>query len=312
MMFPPRAAVSHLVVSAVIVGTVVTGLVSAAQKTLGSPLQVSALGPSEALYPGAVGLVVVKASRPLAALEGEAFDRAVYFWPADAPGEWHGLVGVGLETRPGTHVLRVKGSSPDGGTAAAAASLSVGSRSYETRRLRVAANLVDPPDEEAARIARDTKAMADAFAVVGPDRLWRGAFEPPVPGAATSSFGRLSIMNGQPRGRHQGTDFRAAEGTPVVAPNAGRIALAQDLYFAGNTVIVDHGLGVFSLVAHLSRIAVGVGDMVVRGERLGLTGATGRVTGPHLHWAVRFGPLSVDPLALMSAAANEDTAQPVR
>jgi murein DD-endopeptidase MepM/ murein hydrolase activator NlpD len=157
----------------------------------------------------------------------------------------------------------------------------------------------DQADDQ--RSAADSKAMADVFAGVSPERLWQGPFLTPVPGAATSSFGRLSVMNGESRGRHLGADFRAGEGTPVRAPNGGRVALAQNLYFAGNTVIVDHGLGLFSLVAHLSRIDVEVGEMVTGGDQLGLSGSTGRVTGPHLHWAIRMGPQSVDPEALMAA-----------
>jgi murein DD-endopeptidase MepM/ murein hydrolase activator NlpD len=123
----------------------------------------------------------------------------------------------------------------------------------------------------------------------------------------------LTVTNGKPAGRHQGADFRAATGTPIRAPNAGRVVLAQSLYFAGNTVIIDHGLGVFSLLAHLSRIDVEPGAVVARGEVLGQSGATGRVTGPHLHWAVRFGDMSVDPIELMSAStqlSDEDAAPP--
>jgi murein DD-endopeptidase MepM/ murein hydrolase activator NlpD len=177
-------------------------------------------------------------------------------------------------------------------------------RQFETRRLRVDPRLANPPDEEAARIAEDTRAMAAAFAILTPDRLWRGRFEVPVPGASTSSFGRLTITNGEPAGRHQGADFRAATGTPVRAPNAGRVVLARNLYFAGNTVILDHGLGVFSLLAHLSSIGVAVGAHVPRGGVIGESGATGRVTGPHVHWAVRFGDTSVDPLSLIDALAG--------
>jgi murein DD-endopeptidase MepM/ murein hydrolase activator NlpD len=146
--------------------------------------------------------------------------------------------------------------------------------------------------------------MADAFAILTPERLWRGQFDAPVPGEPNSSFGRLTITNGKPAGRHQGADFRAATGTPVQAPNAGRVVLARNLYFAGNTVIIDHGLGVFSLLAHLSRIGVQPGTVVTRGEVVGESGATGRVTGPHLHWAVRFGEMTVDPISLMSAVAK--------
>jgi murein DD-endopeptidase MepM/ murein hydrolase activator NlpD len=164
--------------------------------------------------------------------------------------------------------------------------------------------MVNPPESELARIKQETQAMADAFAILTPERLWRSAFDAPVPGAPNSSFGRLTITNGKPAGRHQGADFRAATGTPVHAPNAGRVVLAQNLYFAGNTVILDHGLGVFSLLAHLSRIDVQPGAVVARGDVVGQSGATGRVTGPHLHWAVRFGEMTVDPLSLMSAVAN--------
>ena len=126
-----------------------------------------------------------------------------------------------------------------------------------------------------------------------------------VPGASTSSFGRRSIVNGQPRGQHTGTDFQAATGTPVVAPNRGRIALAADQYFPGKTVIIDHGLGLYSYLAHLSAFAVEEGAIVERGQRIGLSGATGRVTGPHLHWTMRIGTARVDPLSLIAVLGKE-------
>jgi murein DD-endopeptidase MepM/ murein hydrolase activator NlpD len=131
--------------------------------------------------------------------------------------------------------------------------------------------------------------------------LWEGPFVAPVPGPSNSAFGRLSVFNGKPGSRHQGADFQANAGTPVIAPNAGVVVLASDLYFSGNTVVVDHGEGLFSLMAHLSRVAVEPGASVGKGDRLGDVGATGRVTGPHLHWAVRLGGVSVDPLSLMAA-----------
>ena len=112
------------------------------------------------------------------------------------------------------------------------------------------------------------------------------------------------MLNGSPRGRHQGADFRAASGTPVVAPNAGRVVLAEDLYFSGNTIVLDHGLGMFSLLAHLSRIDVTAGQDVARGALLGISGATGRVTGPHLHWALRLSEFSVDPLSVVAALSD--------
>jgi murein DD-endopeptidase MepM/ murein hydrolase activator NlpD len=122
----------------------------------------------------------------------------------------------------------------------------------------------------------------------------------PVPHEANSAFGTRSIFNGKPRNAHGGADFLSPGGTPIRAPNAGRIAVARDLYFSGNTVIIDHGLGLFSMLAHMSAIDVREGDVVKAGQVLGRVGATGRVTGPHLHWAVRAGGARVDPLSLLA------------
>ena len=121
-----------------------------------------------------------------------------------------------------------------------------------------------------------------------------------MPQAANSAFGTRSIYNGQPRSAHGGADFPSPAGTPIHAPNAGRVVLAANLYYTGNTVVIDHGLGLYSLFAHLSRIDVAEGASVDRGFVVGLVGATGRVTGPHLHWTVRAGGARVDPMAVIA------------
>jgi murein DD-endopeptidase MepM/ murein hydrolase activator NlpD len=117
---------------------------------------------------------------------------------------------------------------------------------------------------------------------------------------ANSAFGTRSIFNGLPRTAHGGADFLSAAGTPVHAPNAGQVVLARDLYFSGNTVIIDHGAGLFSMLAHLSTIDVREGDRAANDQVVGRVGATGRVTGPHLHWAVRVANARVDPLSLLA------------
>src|SRR5688572_11426358 len=246
-----------------------------AQSPNQSALSLSAVGPPGSLKPGSVALITVAATQDLAGLTGEAAGRRVFFWPT-SPREWSGLAGVSLDSAPGPVTLTIQGRTAGGAKAATRVSLQVEKYQFETRRLRVDPKLANPPEEELARIKEEARAMAEAFAIVTPERLWRGRFEAPVPGTATSSFGRLTITNGKPAGRHQGADFRAATGTPVRAPNAGRVVMAQGLYFAGNTVIIDHGFGVFSLLAHLSRIGVGRGATVARGDVLGESGATGR------------------------------------
>jgi murein DD-endopeptidase MepM/ murein hydrolase activator NlpD len=261
----------------------------------GRSLTITASSPK--LSPGSVVLLTVKSATPLASLSGQAFGRPVRFWET-GPLEWRGLVAAGLEANPGIYDVDITGADT-----AAKTRLTVVRKQFETRRLRVGGEFVNPPVAEAERIASEAKRLATLFTRATP-RAWRGAFQAPVPGTATSSFGRLTVLNGEPRGRHQGADFRAATGTPVVAPNAGRVVLAEDLYFSGNTVVIDHGLGMFSLLAHLSRINVTAGTDVARGEMLGLSGATGRVTGPHLHWALRLSEFSVDPLAVVAVLSD--------
>jgi murein DD-endopeptidase MepM/ murein hydrolase activator NlpD len=131
-------------------------------------------------------------------------------------------------------------------------------------------------------------------------KLWTGAFVRPVEAPANSAFGTRSILNGQPRSAHGGADFSSPAGTPVRAANAGRVMLAGDLYYTGGTVVIDHGLGVVSLFAHLSAIDAREGATVAAGEVVGRVGATGRVTGAHLHWTVRVGGARVDPLSLLA------------
>jgi murein DD-endopeptidase MepM/ murein hydrolase activator NlpD len=260
---------------------------------------------ARAVPPGGVVLLTVRASQPLSELKGQAFGRPIWFWPDEAHTAWQGLIASGLNAKPGPYTVTANGKG-NKGEATATFSLRVESKQFETRRLKVDPSFVNPPESEGPRIAREVKLMAEVFAHITPERLWHGPFEVPVPGTATSSFGRLSVLNGESRGRHQGADFRAATGTPVHAPNGGRVALASDLYFSGNTVIIDHGLGMFSLLAHFSRISVEIGSTVARGDVLGESGATGRVTGPHLHWALRLGDASVDPLALVATLSTID------
>ena len=275
-----------------------------------STLTIAVAASRTAFRPGSVGLVTVTASRAIASLSGDAFDRRIDFFPDASSRRWQAVVGFPLETKPGAYTLTLQATAADGAAAGARHRLTVVRAQYETRRLTVAESFVNPPDSAAERIAREAKVLADTFAHTTPERIWSGPFTVPVDGPATSSFGRLTVLNGQPRGRHQGADFRAAVGTPIRAPNAGVVVVAEDYYFSGNTVILDHGGGLYSLFAHLSRIEAAVGARVARGDLLGEAGATGRVTGPHLHWAVRLRNDTVDPLSLVAATAKIHTEEP--
>ena len=279
---------------------IVCGLSTSIVGQDGRAFTISASAPT--LQPGSVILISVKATSPLASVTGQAFGRPVRFWTVD-PLEWRALVAADLEAKPGAYDVDVIGHDGSRSSITGKTRLTVVRKQFTTRRLTVDAGFVNPPVAEAERIASEAKRLASLFTQSTP-RAWRGAFHAPVPGEATSTFGRLTVLNGEPRGRHQGADFRAPSGTPVLAPNAGRVVLAADLYFSGNTVVIDHGLGMFSLLAHLSRIDVTEGREIARGDVLGVSGATGRVTGPHLHWALRLSEFSVDPLAILAVLST--------
>jgi murein DD-endopeptidase MepM/ murein hydrolase activator NlpD len=179
-------------------------------------------------------------------------------------------------------------------------------RRFPTRTLTVDPAFVTPPPEAAERIERESKELNQVWASPAPDKLWQGAFLRPVPQPANSAFGSRSVFNGEPRSQHSGADFRSPAGTPIKAPNAGRVVIAGPRYFSGDTVVIDHGQGLFSLFAHLSVTNVKQGETVKKGAVIGEVGQTGRVTGPHLHWAVRLNGARVDPLSLLTVLSGLD------
>lgn len=217
---------------------------------------------------------------------------------------WQGLVGIDLDVKPGTYPIDVAVTPAGSAAIASAQTLTVIDKKYPVRRLRVAPNFVDPPASELTRIQQDAAALQTIFEAAGTPRQWQGAFQAPVSDPPNSSFGARSIYNGQPRSPHSGTDFSAKAGTPVTAPASGQVALARPLYFTGNTVVLDHGLGLYSLLAHLQEIGVKEGDHITRGDVVGLVGGTGRVTAPHLHWSVRLNNARVDPLSVLAVTKD--------
>jgi murein DD-endopeptidase MepM/ murein hydrolase activator NlpD len=175
---------------------------------------------------------------------------------------------------------------------------------YRTSSLTVAPQFVEPGPEDLKRIEAEKQLKERIFAVSAPQPLWTGSFLPPVTAPPTDSFGTRRTFNGQLASIHKGMDFRAVEGTPVRAANRGVVVLARPLYYEGNCVVIDHGLDLFTISMHLSQIAVREGQPVAAGDLLGLSGATGRVTGPHLHWAVRWREAYLDPAKLLHLDLN--------
>jgi murein DD-endopeptidase MepM/ murein hydrolase activator NlpD len=270
------------------------GVMLAAMLAAPEPLRMSVA--SRSLQPGELVVLTIAGVGRAESMRVTAFGREIAAYDA-GDGDWRALVGIDLDVKPGSHPVTIEAGSPP---RRATYNLVVRPRTFRTRRLTVDEAFVTPPASEEARIAREARLLQMVWASSPGKQRWTGPFLRPVPHEANSAFGTRSIFNGKPRTPHGGADFLSPAGTSVHAPNGGRVVVARNLYFSGNTVVIDHGVGLFSMLAHLSAIDVHEGETVEAGRIIGTVGATGRVTGPHLHWAVRAGGARVDPLALLA------------
>jgi len=238
------------------------------------------------------GLAVVRTD---ASLSGGTFDGLpLRFFTVD--GAALALVGVDLDRPPGRYPIEIEARD---GTRLRAA-LEVVPRKFPEERLTVPKGYVEPDRATLARIEREQRLLAGLWEKTAAEPYWKGTFLPPADGPSGSAFGLRRFFNGEPRSPHAGIDFRAPEGAPVRASNRGRVVLARGLFFTGNTVVIDHGCGLFTLYVHLSEFGIYQGAWVDRGQEIGKVGMTGRATGPHLHFAVRLGDARIDPAALLS------------
>ncbi|HWP34250.1 MAG TPA: M23 family metallopeptidase, partial [Thermodesulfobacteriota bacterium] len=251
---------------------------------------------------GGIVVLAVASDRPLAALAARLGGTVVPL-EAAGPGDgtrFRGLLGIDLDSPVGRQWVSFEAAAADGGTHVVRYPLRIRSGRFRVQRLDVDARFVELPPAILERVRQEQAAVAAVWAGGERERRWAGAFRPPVGVEPVANFGVRRVFNGQPRSPHNGVDFPAPEGTPVVAPAAGRVALAAELYFSGGTVILDHGAGLFTTYFHLSRIAVAAGELVEPGRLLGAVGATGRATGPHLHWGARLAGARVNPLELLT------------
>lgn len=259
---------------------------------------------ARAIQPGEVVVLTIASRQPLREVAVGAFERSFPCFEDGVPTKWSSLVGIDLDTKPGRYRVAISALGDDGTAQTASYVLAVAAKRFPTRALTVDAKFVSPPPDALTRIQQDSERVRAIFAAVSPERRWAGPFIVPVPGSVISAFGKRSVYNGQPRSPHAGTDFSGAAGTRVKAPNAGKVVLSSDLYYSGNTLILDHGQGLYSWFGHLSAFSVDEGDAVSAGDEIGKVGATGLVTGPHLHWSVRLAGARVDPLSLVDVLTS--------
>jgi murein DD-endopeptidase MepM/ murein hydrolase activator NlpD len=269
---------------------------------MGAQTSVVTLTPAEVVA-GSPELIRVAAPAG-AVVDGEWLGQKLAFFRGNDGQAWYALAGVDVEGAVGTSSLQIKATlnGNNSGTPNQidlTRSIEIREAHYRTGALTVAPKFVAPGPKQLARIKAEIALKEKVFAQSAAQPLWSGDFRAPVHAPPTDSFGTRRTFNGQLASVHKGMDFRAASGTIVRAANSGVVVLARPLYYEGNCVVIDHGLGLYTISMHLSRIDVREGQHVATGERIGLSGATGRVTGPHLHWAVRWQNAYLDPAKLL-------------
>jgi murein DD-endopeptidase MepM/ murein hydrolase activator NlpD len=258
-----------------------------------------------ALQPGETVMVLLRGVTDIRQAEIKFLNQKYHLLPHPKAHQWFGLLGLDYRLKPGEYPLRAVIVDSQGNRQEVWLSLRVKPKSFPVKKLWVAPRYVTPPPEERERIRRESTLLQTIFSLETPSWLGQGRFILPCQGKVYLNFGEKRIYNNQPRSSHSGIDIAAVTGTPVVASNAGRVVLASNLYFAGKTVIIDHGLGLYTFYAHLAEIKVVRGDFVRQGQIIGLVGATGRVTGPHLHWSARLKGSRVDPMSLLEIPLGE-------
>jgi len=256
--------------------------------------------PRESHVPGGVFLPVIPGAadqRPAVSFDGSP---AMVLREGD---HWRAIVGIPLSTEPGKAAVVVK--SADG--AEKRIEFDVKPKKYREQSLKVEPRVVDLSPTDLARTERERPVIQEALATFSDPAPTTLRLRQPVPGPRSSSYGLRRVFNGQPRNPHTGMDIAAPTGTPIKSPADGKVVQTGDFFFNGNTVLVDHGQGFVTMYCHLSAINVKPGDAVKTGDVLGKVGATGRVTGPHLHWGVTLNRTMVDPALFLPAEPKAKT-----
>ena len=240
----------------------------------------------------------------LKAVEGRMDKQTIPFYLSDR-GHYTALIGADLEAKPGPAIVDVTTTSQTGARRETRITFKIKMKPFKKESFSVPAEFEQLAPEVLERIKKDQEQFARAFMSSAPERIWEAPFLLPVPGDITSPFGYRRVINGTSRAPHTGVDLRAPMGSEVFASNHGRVVLLGDFFFSGNSVVLDHGGGLYTVYFHLSELKVPTGSSVRKGDLIGLAGMTGRVTGPHLHWGARLNGARIDPFELIKKLAGK-------
>ena len=252
--------------------------------------------PVEIVQGGIAELEVTGAD--LAAVEGTFGKEKIPFY-RNAQGNFMALLGVDLEAKPGLATLHLKETSRGGVKRESEVPVPIKAKSFPQENFAVAPEFDQLTPEVLERVRKEQQLFARVFSISVPARLWKRPFIMPVTMDVSSPFGYRRVINGTPRAPHTGVDLKAPMATAVAAANDGQVALIGDFFFSGKSIVLDHGGGLYTVYFHLSEFKVEAGSDVHKGDVIGLSGMTGRVTGPHLHWGARLNGARIDPFELI-------------
>lgn len=251
---------------------------------------------------GQILVVKVMEADPSAAVSGTFLGRAIPFFPDPRPEEpvgYVGLLGLDLQEKPGMHSLLVD-VTVQGQTRRVLFRVPVGKGSFPIQHLTLPREKVELDEASLARWKAEQQQVREALARDSSRRLWESRFLEPVQGVRTGAFGSVRVLNGQPRNPHNGIDIAAPLNTEVRASSEAVVRLTVDHLLSGKGIYLDHGLGLYTMYFHLSEVLVTEGETVKAGQTIGKVGATGRASGPHLHWGAKLNGARINPEALLT------------
>jgi hypothetical protein len=252
---------------------------------------------SEEAFQGGIVRIEV-AGKGLERAQGMVRKRIIPFFPGENH-SYAAFLGVDLQEKPGPMEITIQGWGRGGAIGGRTVILRVRDKAFPQEKLSVDKKFDRFDKPTLRRIEKEQAQMDRLWQLSTPRRLWEGPFLRPVPGPMTSPFGLRRIINGSSRSPHSGVDLKASAGTEIVASNHGRVVLRKELFFAGKSLVLDHGGGLYTMYFHLEAFQVEKDSEVRKGDLIGRAGMTGRVTGPHLHWGARLNGARIDPLELV-------------
>jgi murein DD-endopeptidase MepM/ murein hydrolase activator NlpD len=269
--------------------------------TVGTPIARAAdINCPDRVLQGGIYLVTVTGAHDVSSVRGVFAKKSVYFNPTPSGTTFTGIMGVDVSATPEVKLFVVTLKKADGTKEIVTKNVTVRPGNFPVQRLTLDEKWERLDEKTLARIQHENKVVSALYATETPTRLWTGPFVLPLVGEVTGTFGLSRYINGEPRGPHTGLDISAVTGTPVAASNDGKVALVMDMFYSGLSLFIDHGQGLYTMYFHLSEVLVSEGDAVKKGDTIALVGATGRVTGAHLHFGVRLNTNRVNPTDLVS------------